>query len=94
MQIQGTNLSHQAWWQRKFTHSFSLLTGIIIFKKLLQIFKKCIHDFASMYVFVPCVLLMPTEAKRRHCIPRTGVTKGYELLCGCWELNSVPLQLQ
>lgn len=40
-----------------------------------------------MYVCVPHACLVPTEARRKHRVPLTGITDGCEPLCGCWELN-------
>ena len=43
------------------------------------------HMFGSM-----CAV--PIEAREGVRSPRTGVTGGCELPCGCWELNSGPLE--
>ena len=57
------------------------------------------HDFIlcvfhlpiCMYVCVPGAHMMSSKARRSQ-IPITGLTDGYELLCGCWEVNSNALQ--
>jgi hypothetical protein len=49
--------------------------------------------YAHEYFAGMCVL-MPTEVTRRHWIPGTGVTDGWELPYGCWELNPGPLEEQ
>lgn len=40
------------------------------------------------------VYLVPIEARKRCCIPRTGVTLVCEPPCGCWESNSGTLHKQ
>jgi hypothetical protein len=39
-----------------------------------------------------CIGVLPACEGVRS--PGTGVTDRYELLCGCWELNPVPLEEQ
>ena len=42
-----------------------------------------------------CACLVPLEDKKERVgSPGPGVTGGYELLCGCWELNPGLLQEQ
>lgn len=35
---------------------------------------------------------MIIETQRWDQIPDAGVTDSYKLVCGCWELNQVPLE--
>lgn len=35
---------------------------------------------------------VPVEARRRGQRPGTRVTDGFEPSCGCWDLNSGPLE--
>ena len=46
--------------------------------------------FAYMCVCVPCVCLVPTEARRGYHIYWDWNYR--QLPCGCWELNPGPLQ--
>lgn len=48
------------------------------------------HMSVCMYVCVCAQCPQRSEAGIKSS--RTGVTDGYGLLCGCWELNLGPLQ--
>lgn len=53
--------------------------------------------FACMFVNIPHLCLVLIEAKngvRGINFSGTGLTDSCELECGCWELNSGPLQKQ
>lgn len=49
---------------------------------------------AYLYVCVPGVCPVPSEASKGHQIPRTGVIDGRDLPYERWEWNSGPLQEQ
>lgn len=51
---------------------------------------RCLH--ACMPVHHVCAV--PTEVRRDHWIPGTGITGGREQLCGHWTLNLGPVEEQ
>lgn len=58
--------------------------GSFFFKGLFKLL--CVYGcFACRHIRTPYACLVPTEA-------RTGVTEGWELLCGCWEFKLGPLE--
>lgn len=50
--------------------------------------------FGWLCVCAPRVYLVPTQVRRGHQSPGTGVADGLELLCGCWDPSTGPLQEQ
>lgn len=50
--------------------------------------------FVYMYACAPCECLVSEEAREGVRCPKTRVTDGCELLCGCWKLNLGPLEKQ
>lgn len=46
---------------------------------------KYIYVFACMCVWALCACPIPMETRRGCCVPRTGVTDGFEPPDGCWE---------
>lgn len=44
-----------------------------------------------IYVVVPRACFVSVKVRRKCQIPGTGVAEGYELPCGCQELNPGPL---
>lgn len=54
-----------------------------------------LFHFRFIYMHIlPCSCLAPSEVRRGHEIPGTGVRDSCKLLCGCWELNPSPLEKQ
>lgn len=43
-----------------------------------------------VYVYGPCVCLVPTEAGRGMEFPKTGITESWELPSEWWKLNLGP----
>ena len=43
--------------------------------------------FACMYICVACACLVPSEVRRRHGFPGTGITNCCESFCWYWEPN-------
>lgn len=65
------------------------------FKSLVYfIFYYVYGSFSCMHVYALCMYLVPWKRKHNLEFPRTGVRDSCELLCGCWELNSCPLEKQ
>jgi hypothetical protein len=57
------------------------------------IYSYFMHEcFACMDVCLPHASLVPTEARRGHCIPWNWSYDGFESPCGCWESNPGALQ--
>lgn len=62
------------------------------------------HHLEIIYFYFMCLTVLPTHLCVHHTcvVPREvreglrylGVTDGYEMLCGCWESNSHPLEEQ
>lgn len=48
--------------------------------------------FIFMCTGIPCLCLVPAEARRVH--QTLGVTSSCELTCGCWKLNPDLLERQ
>jgi hypothetical protein len=68
---------------------FFFLIVFILFYFILFYVYKC---FAYMYICARRTCLMPMESRRGPESPKTGVTDGYELPRGGWELNLGPLK--
>lgn len=54
----------------------------------------CMRIYACTYVYTPCDAWYPRRPEEVIRVPGTGVTKDFELSCGCWKLNPGPLQEQ
>lgn len=50
----------------------------------------CMRIYACTYVYTPCDAWYPRRPEEVIRVPGTGVTKDFELSCGCWELNPGP----
>ena len=54
----------------------------------------CCFGFICMDVCAPLACFYPSEARRVCQFCGTGITDGSEPPCGCWELNTGPLEEQ